>query len=255
MGCYYLIVMEEFGKNILPALALILGILTSIYFLVLWWRHRHEQHDKSLLFWALALFLMYWFQIPAILFSATKLIIVSNFNLFFALTFPITLLALIFIYLGILQISKIQMHKNKKRLFFLWFSSAIIFFIYQFISNNGIIDTYTMPLVGNIVFYLPIRLLIIFVLVKNFFRMDSRNIYWILGVVGVVGESILGLSRNFFIIKNVLTYPPELWYAVIASSTFFFVTQIISILLLIFGFFFLHIFYHHNGYKRNAPKI
>jgi len=57
-------------------------------------------------------------------------------------------------------------------------------------------------------------------------------------------ESALGLLRNFFVIKNTLIYPPQLWYFVIGSSRFFFITQTISIVLLVIGFYFLHLYYH-----------
>ena len=90
----------------LPALALALGVAASVYLVILWWQCRGKsEHAKGLLFWAIGLFLMYWFQIPAVLIGSGKIITVTDFNFFFALTFPITFLALIFLYFGILQIS------------------------------------------------------------------------------------------------------------------------------------------------------
>ena len=241
----------EIGKILLSSSALALGVLASVYFFIGWRKHQDRQHARALLLWALALFLMYWFQVPAIFFSIRNVIVVTDFNLFFALTFPITLLALVFIYLGILQISKIRLGKKKKYIFALWLLSAVLFFTYHFTANQGVIETYSLPLIGNILFYLPIRILIIFVLARWLFTSKIKNIYGILGATGIIAESLFGISRNFFIIKNVLTYPPELWYATISSSKFFFITQTMSIILLVFGFFFLHFYYHRLRHKNN----
>ena len=234
----------DISRIILSGLALTLGILTSVYFVVCWWRDPSKPHARALLFWAFSLFLMYWFQIPAILFSIRKVIVVSDFNLFFALTFPITFLAFIFIYLGILQIFEIQTERGKNFFTWSWFIFAIFFFTYHFIARKGVIETYSFPIVGNLLFYVPIRMLIIFITVRWFIKLKSRNIYSILGTGGIVMESALGLLRNFFVIKNTLIYPPQLWYFVIGSSRFFFITQTISIVLLVIGFYFLHLYYH-----------
>ncbi|MBI1956850.1 MAG: hypothetical protein HYS44_00095 [Candidatus Niyogibacteria bacterium] len=235
-------------KIILPALALTLGVLTSVYFVVQWWRQRDGRRERALLLWALALFLMYWFQVPAILSGLGKTITVTDFNLFFALTFPITFLALIFIYIGILQISGIRLGKKQMLALSAWFLAAILFFAYQFIVNKGVIQTYLLPLMGNL-FYIFIRALIVFTVIRLLIRPEMQTRVGILGAAAIVTESILGLARNFFIIDQVLTYPPQFWYLAIASSQFFFVTQTLSIILLVFGFYFLHRLY------RGSPEI
>jgi len=244
------------GKILLPSLALALGIFASIYFVFWWWRHRRrdEAHARSLLFWAMGLFLMYWFQVPAILVGLGKTVTVTDFNLFFALTLPITFLALMLFYFGILQISKIDLGRNKKIFLFAWFVFAVAFFAYYFITEKGIINTYVLPLVGNILFYLPIRLLIIVAVIRSLFHSVIKNIYGILGVIGIVIESILGLMRNFFVIETVLDYPPSFWYLAMSGSKFFFVTQTLSIILLVFGFYFLHFAHHRLRYKNSSRR-
>ncbi|MBI4084977.1 MAG: hypothetical protein HY432_00515 [Candidatus Liptonbacteria bacterium] len=236
---------------ILPSLALTLGVSASVYFFAYWWRHRDDKHSRALLFWAIGLFLMYWFQVPAILTGLGKVITVTDFNLFFTLTLPITFLALIFFLLGIFEISGFDIRRKFKIFLFLWFGVAILFFAYYFIINGGAILTYFLPLGGNIIFYIPLRLIIIATAARIIFRSKLRTAAGIAGVVCVIGESVLGLARNFFIIDNVLKYPPQFWYVVIAQSKFFFITQTLSIIILVFGFYFLHLAYHRLVYGEN----
>ncbi|KKT29277.1 MAG: hypothetical protein UX18_C0038G0009 [Candidatus Azambacteria bacterium GW2011_GWC2_45_7b] len=226
---------------ILPALALILGVFLSAYLVKQWVGHPTERRPRFFLFWAAALFLMYWFQIPMILANLGRAIRVKDFNLFFALTLPIAFLALVFLYIGLVDILEIRLKSSTKFLLTGYFLAAVIFFAYHFIARGGIIETYSLPLIGNLVFYLPIRLLIIFVLAKWLMgRPTAPNLDSILGAAGIMGESVLGIIRNILIIKNVLAYPPEFWYVVLVNLRIFFILQIASLFLLILGIFFLH---------------
>ena len=236
----------DISSIILPAFALALGIFASGYFVSWWIRHKDRRHTYAILSWALALFLMYWFQVPAILIGLGKTITVTDFNLFFTITFPITLLALTLVYTGILQISGIELGKKQKIALSIWLLSAVVFFGYHFILNKGVIQTYLMPLGGNIGFYLVIRVLIILAAIRLLYKTEMRTLYGILGAGALITESVLGLARNFFIIDRVLTYPPQFWYMHIAKSQFFFITQTLSIILLVIGFYFLHLLYHRN---------
>jgi hypothetical protein len=223
---------------IFPILALGLGVLVSGYLFIDW--IRHGRRSRVFLYWALALFLIYWFQVPVILTSLGRTVTVPDFNVFFALALPITFLALVLIYWGVLDALRIRLTPRAKALFGLWFLSALIFFGYHFIVRGGIIETYALPLAGNVVFYLPIRLLIIATLARWLLRRTSSALYGILGASGVIGESVLGLVRNFLIVKNVLIYPPQLWYLVLSSLEIFFILQTAGIILLVMGFFFFH---------------
>ena len=237
----------DLGGILLPVLALTLGVATSVYFTVLWWQCRgSSEHAKGLLFWAIGLFLMFWFQVPAILIGFGKTITVTDFNFFFALTFPITFLALILFYFGILRISWVSLSMKSKNLFFGWLGLAIFFFSYQFIVNKGIISTYLLPLGGNILFYLPVRLIIVFAVIKLLSQPGIRTPSGIFGVICILGEMALGAARNIFVIKNVLRYPPQFWYIVLSGSKFFFTTQTLSVILLTLGFFFLHRAFHRQ---------
>jgi len=225
---------------VLPSAALALGVAASVYLFVWWIRHRKEGGKRFVLFWALSLFFFYWFQVPAILVGFGRTITVTDFNFFFALTFPITFLALILIFLGILGATGLRISGRKYALFFAWFGAAIAFFADQFIVGEGIIQTYSLPLVGNIIFYLPIRIMIIILLARWLFRQESKTTFGVLGSVSIIAESVLGLTRNFIVIKNVLAYPPQFWYPAMTSSNFFLITQAVSVILLALGFYFFH---------------
>ena len=246
--------MMDISRVLLPSLALALGVAASVYFIIRWWRNRDGQHTRALLFWAIGLFLMFWFQVPAILIGLGKVVTITDFNLFFSLTFPITFLALMLFYLGILQISGFDLNKKIKVLLFSWFALAILFFGYSFVLNKGVVSTYFLPLAGNIAFYLPIRTMILVIAIKLLFRPEMKTVSGMLGTLGIAAESMLGLARNFFIVDRVLRYPPQFWYVVIADSRFFFITQTLSIIILVFGFYFLHRAYHRLRYGSNSKN-
>lgn len=235
-----------------PLVALASGIAVSIYLLAKWLRH--ERRHKYLLFWALALFLMYWFQVPMALSLLGRTMVMTDFNLFFALTLPITFLALVLICLGLFEVLGVRLGKTAKLLFWFWFLFALAFFAYYFISNEGIIRTYSMPILGNVVFYLPIRCLIIFIVLKHFRKCledKMQTTDCVMGTVLIAGESVIGIFRNILIVKTVLAYPPAFWYVAMSSLKIFFILQASSVIMLSLGFLFLYRF----CLARNRPAV
>ncbi|KKT40851.1 MAG: hypothetical protein UW30_C0017G0021 [Candidatus Giovannonibacteria bacterium GW2011_GWA2_44_13b] len=222
-----------------PALALVLGVLTSIYLFVAWFRHP-KKRPAFILYWSAGLFLMYWFQVPIILTNLGRTTTITAFNFFFAVTFPVTFLALAMIYWGVLDALNIRLNRMLKVLFLAWLLSAAAFFAYHFIIYHGVISTHILPVVGNLVFYLPLRILIIIALARRVMQMDNKKNLGAFGAAFVIGESVLGIFRNLLIVKYVLAYPPQLWYIVLTSLKIFFILQTASIIFLVFGFIFLH---------------
>jgi len=186
---------------------------------------------------------MFWFQVPLILTSMGRVVTVTDFNFFFAITFPITFLALILVYAGICDILGIHFKPRTNKLFIGWFVFAVLFFSYHFIVNAGIIKTYALPLGGNIFFYPLIRTLIILTLLKWLVRPGVKTAVGVMGAMILVAESVIGLYRNFLVVKTVLAYPPAFWYLAMAELKIFFTLQTVSVILLAAGFFFLHRMY------------
>ena len=227
--------------------SLTLAFLVSVLLFLSWIKHK-KRRPRFLIFWAIGLLLMYAFQIPIILSNLGMEITVTDFNSFFTLAFPITFLSLILIYLGVVEVSKQRIKTRAKVVMSLWFLSSIIFFTYHFIVRGGIIETHSLTVVGNLVFYLPIRVLIIATLLRWFVKSTSKTLLLYLGTFGVILESLLGLFRNLLFLKNILVYPPEYWYLALSGLKVFFLTQILGIISIAIGFFFLYRVYHkENG--------
>src|SRR3989344_2841961 len=126
-----------------PALALVLGVLTSIYLFVAWFRHP-KKRPAFILYCSAGLFLMYWFQVPIILTNLGRTTTITAFNFFFAVTFPVTFLALAMIYWGVLDALNIRLNRMLKVLFLAWLLSAAAFFAYHFIIYYGVISTHNL---------------------------------------------------------------------------------------------------------------
>src|SRR3989344_8279351 len=153
------------------------------------------------------------------------------------------------IYLGCLDIIGTRLKRNFKVLFWVWFLLALAFFIQQFIVQEGVIHKYALPLVGNIAFYLPVRLMIIFTMAGWIWKSGPRGIYGFFGALAIISESIIGLYRNFLVVKNVLAYPPEFWYVVLSGLDIFFILQTVSVVLLSLGFLFFHLQRFHKNHQ------
>src|SRR3989344_7733681 len=229
---------------IFPGLAFVAGLATSIFLFFEWLRH--GRRPRFYLYWAIALFLMFWFQIPVILTNLGRTVEQSDFNFFFALTLPITFVALVFIYRGVLAAIGLRLGSTLKIVFFAWSLLAVLFFSWQFLANEGIIKTYALPLVGNLGFYIPLRAMIIGVLLLWLWKAEGKTRYGVLGALAIIAESVIGLARNFLVVKNVLAYPPEFWYVVLSGLDIFFILQTASVLLLVAGFCLFHFRQFHN---------
>lgn len=220
------------------AFVLATGVSTSIYLLAMWFRHAVPR-PRFLVLWAAALFLHYWFQVPAILVGWGRQITVTNFNLFFAITLPITFVALVLLYAGLLEIFGMRPAPRAKRLFYGWVIGAFVFFAWYFIRHGGVIETYSMPIVGNLAFYLPIRILIFVPLVRWLFRPGPKTAGVALGAAALGGANLLGLVRNILVVRTVLAYPPDFWYVALGALRIFSILQTLGIILTIVGFYFL----------------
>lgn len=214
----------------------------SAYLLVKWLRH--PQRPRFLLFWALSLFLMYWFEVPLILGVLGKVVTVTSFNLFFAMMLPVTFLALVLLYRGTLELLEIRWTKKANTLFFFWFLAAVVFFGYVFTIGGGIIRTYALTLGGTLMFFVPIRALIILTLTKWLWRARDKTISGILGASAIIAESVFGIISNLLIVRNIMVYPPEFWYLALISLKIFFMLRMVNVVLIAFGYFFFCKNYH-----------
>src|SRR3989344_4401053 len=143
---------------------LTLGVVVGFYLILEWFRHGRRHHFP--LFWAIGLFLFYWFQIPFILANAGVRFTVTDFNLFYALTLPTIFGGLMLIYLGVLSILQPPNAKKIKFWLSVWSMACILFFFYYLVIKGGIIDNHSSVFIVNLLFFVPARLLILLVLWK-----------------------------------------------------------------------------------------
>src|SRR3989344_5323097 len=236
-----------------PALALVSGLISSAYLLVSW--YRDKERPRFLLLWAAGLFLMYWFQIPVILTNSGRAVTVTSFNLFFALTLPIVWIAIFCLFMGSIAVLGHRLKGRQKVAICAWFLAAVIFFAYHFITRKGVISTYSLPIVGNLIFYLPLYILIIATFLKKMVRFSFDTTWrFFLGAACVMSASILGIVRNFIVIKNILEFPPEFWFLVLTGQKIFFMLQTTSIILLVAGFTLLHRWYYKLHLIKTIPE-
>lgn len=235
---------------VLPSLALVAGICSGGYLLWWSWLHRGTPHARAAILWATALFLMFWGQIPAILIGFGEVIVVNDFNLFFALTFPATLLALVFLYAGVRRIAGRPISQTTQRMLVGWFIVALAYFMVTFVVRGGVIESYASLIIG-VAFFMLLRLYII----KGIWGMirseEIRGRDGMLGAGLLITEAFVGLSRNVALIDSFLSRPPQYWYVGLARSPIFFIAMTASIVLLVAGFYYLHVsFLRHASSSR-----
>ncbi len=216
---------------------LVLGVVGALYLLLEWIHHRRER--KFALYWSIGLFLLFWFQIPAILSFANQSFMLTDFNLFFSFAFPTAFIGSLLIYAGILSVTR-NPSPRRKIAFILWVAIATILFFFYFANRNTIMN-YSSTFIFILGFFLPLHILSLRELwrwrkIDNFsgVRIASFGI-WIL-----ITSFIIRVFQNVFALDRLLKYPPEFWFVAIADSSTLFILQALATLLLLAGFFLVH---------------
>jgi hypothetical protein len=214
--------------------ALLIGILGGLYFFCEWLRHKHA----SAFFWALGLFCLFLFQIPAILGDAGVRFVLTQFNLFFAVSFPISFFGLIMIYFGILSLTE-PFPRNAYLVFSVWFSASLLFFTKYFFLNQTVTSHW--PLYGAILlFFLPVHILNLWALFSfSIANQCPRNCPYMLGITALTLSLLCGIGRNIVLLKWFATYPPAFWFLALQPEILFWL-QISGSVLLLAGFLLLH---------------
>ena len=60
------------------------------------------------------------------------------------------------------------------------------------------------------------------------------------GMAILAASFLLKLFQNFFVLYQLLKYPPEFWFVAVADSSALFIMQALGTLLLLLGFFLVH---------------
>lgn len=209
------------------------GIVSAIYFFTEWLRR--GRHRFFILYWALGLLLLYWFQIPVIIGLAGKKIVYASFNQLFLVSTPMTLLGYLLIYLGIRSVAQLPLSKKSYTLLILWFIASIIFYVGQYWGATA--PTRLWLLAPIAFFFLPVQILNLHAIIaayrrKELFVAASAKA----GFIALSTQVFTALSRYSFFVYKVFVYPPEFAIVLIRFSAFYIFTQMLGILFLIIGF-------------------
>ncbi|MBU6500227.1 MAG: hypothetical protein KGJ89_00110 [Patescibacteria group bacterium] len=220
----------------LSATALLAGIGGGIYFLTEWlW---HNRTYKFLLFWAIGLFCLFIFQIPTILTNAGRHLVLTDFNKFFSIIIPISFLALVSIYLGILSLVK-PVRKKVYISFTIWIIASLAYFGFYFWENN--VFTSRIPLYGMIIlFFLPIHILNLIAVSRLWaITASGKSVSYKTGLIFIVFALFCGLARNALFLYGFSVYPPAFWYLALQYPELFWL-QILGIIGVLTGFLLIH---------------
>lgn len=230
---------------IFSSATIVIGVIGGAYLFFEWLRHG-RQH-RFLLWWALGLYFLYWFQLPFILTNAGIGITVADYGVFFGTTFPLVFVGLVLIYLGILEAAPPKNHNirrmRKRHLLFWIFAAFVIFGLY--FSWNGNVTDRKLAYIAISLFFLPIYLLIFTALVGWFRSKDllKTNILSF-GIVLMMLGALFGIVQLFWSLRRVLTYPPEFWFLTLSSFSSLYVIQAVGAFLFLAGFLVTHRVFH-----------
>jgi len=227
---------------------LIIGVLVSFYLFAEWLKHGRRYAFP--IFWSLGLIILYLFQIPAIVSNAGLKIVLTDFNSFFSLAFPIAFFSYLLIYLGILSATKPTTYRKLYKYLLLWFALALAFYAFYF-AGDKIFESRAPLYASILLFFLPLHLLTLFALLK-WYRKQAWTKAWLVksGIMLMAAATLTGVFRSLFVFKGISLYPPHLWFIVLSSKTIF-VAQTIGLLLLVVGF----IFVHRNCFKDSGKDL
>ncbi|OGY99492.1 MAG: hypothetical protein A2945_01385 [Candidatus Liptonbacteria bacterium RIFCSPLOWO2_01_FULL_52_25] len=216
---------------------LLLGIAGAGYLLLEWIHHRRER--RFALLWSVGLFLLFWFQIPAILSHANQSFTLTDFNIFFSFAFPISFVGNLLIYAGILSVTR-PSSPRRAITFVVWAAVATILFFF-FFANQNTISSRAPTFIFIFLFFMPLHILVLVELRRWWKSQElftTRACY--LGIAVLMASYALGIFQNVFVLDRSLRFPPEFWFLAVADSSALFIMQSLGTLLLLVGFFFVH---------------
>ncbi|MDE2226367.1 MAG: hypothetical protein KGJ89_00180 [Patescibacteria group bacterium] len=227
----------------LSASVLAIGVIACFFFFIEWLKHKHH---KFLLYWSLGFLGIYWFQIPAILFHAGASFTLSDFNLFYSISFPLAFIGLVAIYKGIRSVGFLKPGWIKNYHLWIWMIlSLAVFGTYVYLFGSAP-DNYVIEFLVVFLFFLPVYFLNMYGLIqwkRDWKAVATKTIN--AGIVLMFVGLLIGLSENFLALRQILMYPPQFWFLAVASSRVMYLLQSVGMVFMITGFFFTH-----HGFKR-----
>lgn len=189
----------------------------------------------AFLFWTIALASLFVFQVPTVLFiAATHPYTVSDFNVFYAITLPLSFFGIIMEFFGVLALTR-PISKRIYTIFTLWFFGAIAFFDYEFMPGK-IVMSHAVPNTAIAGYFLPLNMIAFWAVSLLAIRTKinaSRRLR--LGLISIAFSFLAGLARNILMLEGFAKFPPMFWFLALQSPLFF-ALQLAGTAFLITGF-------------------
>ncbi len=211
----------------------VFGILGGIFFLFDWFRHKRRH--PFLLLWAIGFFLLFGFQVPMIKGNEGAELTLTDFNNFFAIMFPLSMLALVLIYAGLESVRGV-FSRRKKWFAFLFIAAATAAFEADFLLNAGVLQNYIFMFATLFIFHAPIE----FLIARSAWRLRNGTEISRAGAAIMAMGGIFGMAQDFLVAYKVWTYPPAFWFTALMQFTLLHTVQILSVLCLLVGAILVH---------------
>ncbi len=229
---------------------LILGLAGSFYGFAEWAHHGFK--SKTIFFWSAGLICLNWYQLPTLMALSGQYVVLSDFNILFAVALPVSFLGFELIYLGSrFMYSAVRM----RTIFFIlgWFAASLAF--YGLFYSSPEFQNYW-PLVGsNLLFYAPVFLANLIAAIKIFRKIPALNspngTKLKIGAGAYMIASAMGLARSAFSLSFGLLHPPQ-FAALRFLAPPFIMAQAIGLIFFLITFALLH---KADQFPENAGQI
>lgn len=235
-------------STLLVTLIFLIGIFFSLILFVFWLANSRK--DSFALYWGLGFLLWNWSQIPTMLSLSGESVVLTDFNLFFAITIPLSFLARIFIHFGLRSVLG---YKNTRKVvlqFLAWFVAFILYYIYFFVvSGHASSEAVFYEMV---LFFIPMSLLSMYWIIREYRKNTAYDdvkktafIFFILFTIAVIANYV------YFIFASYI-YPIELFHVLVRASYPYLAARLASMVLLFINFI---LFFRLARFKENSEKM
>lgn len=237
-------------ENFLSLVGVGFGLISSVYLVYDWLKHRREQ--TYILLWAIGLTLFYIFLIPFIPVNFGQTVFLDEWSNFFSSAIPLVFLGWVFVYWGIARMKSFATTGKtsaKSALFLvLWVLTSLIFYAIRFSPTQY---EKALSIIGIVAFFIAIHVLILVTLWK-WFKVERRwgNKQTNVGIIVISLAIILSAVRYLIILGGLTKLPQGFWFLTIADFDIGFILRSVVVILLAIGLLLVHRRYISNlAYK------
>jgi hypothetical protein len=225
---------------------LVLGVAGSMYLFAEWLRH--GRRHAFLLFWAAGLALLDWFLIPTVLAGTGEHMVLTDFNPLFSVSFPLTFLGLVLVYVGIRSLMRASLRRATYVSLFIWFLVSLVYFAFLF-RDAQTIHSRASTLAAIALFFLPVQVMNLSAFWKAYNRKELFAAAMSkLGIALMIISMVVGVAGSFFAVHDILVYPPAFAVVVLFSPSWL-IAEAGGVALLVAGFALIQ----REAVSRDAP--